>query len=429
MRELALSVVVGGALILGLFSAPGSVLVLNWIWFQRPGDFSFEELAAAPLFTIALGIAVVSNVARGQFRPQFPPLLVVFLALLGWITLSAVFAYNEDQAWIAYRRFLPSMWLAPIVLFATIHDLRLLRWTLWVAVGSLAFTAAKTAATLAAEGGSYLTEQISGFVGDNNGFGLVLCLVVPMLLGLRSTLPAKWWARGPFFLGVALVVLCIVFTRSRGAFASLGIILVAGSVFGERPARNLSLLLVLAAATYLVIPPEYFERLSTLSDLSTDQSAQGRFENWDLAWLSALEHPFFGVGPENHMAYNSVLRPWIASRVAHSIYFQVLGELGFVALGIYLVFVWMAMGTLYRTWRYMIPIAKAHPDLAWVRDMAFWLTCGYLGYIFGSALLNMLYIEFPWYAIFYGSMLRPLVDRELAARNEPTRATPQSSAA
>lgn len=77
----------------------------------------------------------------------------------------------------------------------------------------------------------------------------------------------------------------------------------------------------------------------------------------------------------------------------------------------------------------MIPIAKAHPDLAWVRDMAFWLTCGYLGYIFGSALLNMLYIEFPWYAIFYGSMLRPLVDRELAARNEPTRATPQSSAA
>jgi hypothetical protein len=41
----------------------------------------------------------------------------------------------------------------------------------------------------------------------------------------------------------------------------------------------------------------------------------------------------------------------------------------------------------------------------------------------------MLYIEFPWYAIFYGSMLRPLVDRELAARNDPTRATPQSSAA
>src|SRR5574342_1419676 len=131
MRELALNAVVAVVLSLGLFSAPGSILVLNWIWFQRPGDFSFEALSTMPLFTIALGIAIVSNVARGQFRPRFPAILVVFLLLLCWITLSAVYAYNEEQAWEAYRRFLPSMWLAPILLFATIHDLRLLRWTIW----------------------------------------------------------------------------------------------------------------------------------------------------------------------------------------------------------------------------------------------------------------------------------------------------------
>jgi hypothetical protein len=28
----------------------------------------------------------------------------------------------------------------------------------------------------------------------------------------------------------------------------------------------------------------------------------------------------------------------------------------------------------------------------------------------------MLYIEFPWYAIFYGSMLLPLVEQELSER-------------
>ena len=424
MRELALNAVVGAALLLALYSAPGSVLVLNWIWFQRPGDFSFGTLSTMPLFTIALGIAVVSNVARGQFHLRFPPLLVVFVAFLCWITLSAVYAYNSEQAWLAYRRFLPSMWLAPIVLFATIHDLRLLRWTLWVAAGSVALTAVKTSAILTAQGGSYLTQQISGFVGDNNVFGLVLCLVMAMLMGLRTTLPAKRWVRGMFFGSLALVLLCIVYTRSRGAFASVGIILFVGSIFSDRPIRNVFLLFVLAVGAYLAIPSEYFERLSTLENLSADESAQGRFENWELAWRSALENPIFGVGPENHMVYNRALRSGVTIRVAHSVYFQVLGELGFIGLGLYLLFVCMGLTTLYRTWRAMIPVAVSHPDLAWVRDTAFWLTCGYIGYIFGSGLLNMLYIEFPWYAVFYGTMLRPLVERELAARQAATQGSP-----
>src|SRR5574342_842434 len=100
MREIALNTVVAAVLMLGLFSAPGSVLVLNWIWFQRPGDFSFEALSTMPLFTIALGIAIVSNFVRGQFHPRFPAILVVFLALLCWITLSASFAYNSEVAWV-----------------------------------------------------------------------------------------------------------------------------------------------------------------------------------------------------------------------------------------------------------------------------------------------------------------------------------------
>jgi len=418
MRELVLNIVIPVALILGLYSAPGSVLVLNWIWFQRPSDFSYEFWSTMPLFTIALAIAIGSNFIRGQFHPRFPPILVVFLAFLCWITLSTAFAYNEDVAWSTYRRFLPSMWLAPVVLFATIHDLRLLRWVLWVAAGSIALTAIKTSVVITAQGGAFLEQQISGFVGDNNVFGLVLCLVVAILMGLRTTLPKKRWVPSVFFGALALVLVCIVYTRSRGAFATVGVILFVGAILSGRPVRNVLLLVFLAVGAYIAIPSEYLERLSTLSNLSADESAQGRFENWELAWLTALENPIFGVGPENHMPYNAALRQDVTIRVAHSIYFQVLGELGFVGLAIYLLFVWMGLRALYKTWRAMIPVVENHPDLAWVRDTAFWLTCGYIGYIFGSALLNMLYIEFPWYAIFYGSMLRPLAEKELAARQE-----------
>jgi len=104
-------------------------------------------------------------------------------------------------------------------------------------------------------------------------------------------------------------------------------------------------------------------------------------------------------------------------RVAHSVYFQVLGELGFPGLFLYLIFAVMGLRSLFKTWRMMVPLVGRHPDLAWVHDTAYWLFCGYVGYLLGSAFLNMLWIEFPWYAIFYGTMLRPLAEAELARRS------------
>lgn len=416
MRDLLLSLIIPAGLVWGVFSAPGSIIVLNWIWFQRPYDFSYGLWNSAPLFAAALAIALFSNLLRGQFRPQFPPILLVFLALLCWLTISTIFAFEAETAWQTYMRFVPSMWIAPILLFATIRELSLLKAVLWVSAGGLGFNAFKTGASLFLQGGGHVTEQISGFVGDNNVFGLVLCFVIAILLGLRSTLPRNRWIQGLFFASVAFIILTVVFTRSRGALASLGLIMLLGALFSGRPLRNTLFLIVLGSVAYLVIPSESFDRLGTITTLSEDASAVGRFENWELAWREALEFPLLGVGPENHLPYNHSISPGVQVRVAHSVYFQVLGELGFPGLLLYLAFVWIGLRSLFRTWRFMVPVAKTHPDLAWVRDMGYWLTCGYVGYIFGSGLLNMFFIEFPWYAVFYGTMLKPLAEKELLAR-------------
>lgn len=416
MRDLLLSFMIPAGLIWGILSAPGSIIVLNWIWFQRPYDFSMGMWNTAPLFMLALGIAILSNVLRGRFRFTFPPILVVFVCLLVWITLSTMFAFDPGVAWQTYMRFLPSMWVAPILLFATIRDLNLLKWVFWVSAGGLGINAFKTGASLMLQGGGHVTQQISGFVGDNNVFGLVLCFVVAILLGLRSTLPKHRFIRTAFFSAIAFVLMTIVFTKSRGAMASLAVILILGALLSHRPFRNLSSLLGLAGIGYLMVPTEYFDRLNTIGELSEDESAMGRFENWELSWEEALQFPILGVGPENHLPYNHAIAPDVQVRVAHSVYFQILGELGFPGLLLYLCFVWIAVRSLYKTWRMMGPVIGKHPDLAWIHDTAFWLLCGYVGYLFGSAFLNMFWIEFPWYAIFYGTMLRPLAEVELARR-------------
>jgi O-antigen ligase len=197
----------------------------------------------------------------------------------------------------------------------------------------------------------------------------------------------------------------------------MGVILFLGAISSGRPVRNSLILLVVVLGGYLSIPRDNFERLDTMSNLSEDESAAGRFANWDLSWQEALEHPLVGVGPDNHVRYNNdVVKPDVQVRSAHSVYFQVLGELGFPGLALFLLFFWVGFWSLFRTWRQMIPLLEKHPDLTWVHDLAFWMVCGCIGYMLGAGLLNMLYIEFPWYAMMYGSMLLPLVNKELAAR-------------
>jgi len=413
MRDVLLTLLIPAALIWGLFSARGAVLGMMWIGFQRPYDFSWGMWHDAPVWKLAFAIALLSNLLRGQLRPKFPGVLVYYLLLCTWITITCTTAFLPERSWTFYSLYMVALIFGPMLTLAVINDLSLLRESMWVATGSLALTAFKTGAVLAFSGGAVITQQISGFVGDNNVFGLVLCLVVGMVMGLRGTLPERRGVRIALFVTLAFVVLTIVFTKSRGALLSLAVILATASILGRKPLRYLSLLLVVAALAYAAIPDRYFDRLQSLEDVSADASAMGRIENWKLAWQEAVDNPVFGVGIGNHLVYNEA-RGLGNHHVAHSIYLQILGETGFVGLAIYLLFVVAALRMLRRNWRQLTGIAAARPEFRWAADLSFWMFCSYVGYLFGSAFLNMLFIEFPWYMVFFASLLLRLVEKEVA---------------
>jgi O-antigen ligase len=94
-------------------------------------------------------------------------------------------------------------------------------------------------------------------------------------------------------------------------------------------------ILVLAAFAVLLYAPDvYFQRLSTLSAPSQESSADGRLHAWRAGTNMALGN-VFGVGagnfPNNFPKYRAGDAPtrWMT---AHSMYFLVLGELGFFGL-------------------------------------------------------------------------------------------------
>jgi probable O-glycosylation ligase (exosortase A-associated) len=413
LRELFFGIAFPVAFLWSLLSAKVAVLVLNWIWFQRPYEFSWGFWNTQPLFTLAVGITIVSAIIHRQFKPRVTPLLGIYLFLLFWLTLSAAFAYDTRHAWDFYKIFMPSMWLAPVLMVATIHDLKLLKLVFWVAAGGLGLNAMKVGLSLTLAGGGHLNTYQPGFVGDNNVFALVVCMVVAILIGLRSTLPKHWLVRAAFWAALGAALLCIVYTRSRGAYVALGAIFLVGSMLGPRPFRHSIAVIVVAIAGYWVLPDENFERLQTLRDVRADDSAMGRVENWKLAWDMTLAHPLLGVGMDNHIPYNrEVVRPEVQVRVAHNVYFQAL-EGGFPALMLYVAFLVGAMVSLFNTWRFARRWEGRHRDAQWVSNLAFWSFCAAVGYAVGASFLNTLYIEFPWMAMIYGSLLGPMFRRQL----------------
>src|SRR3569833_124121 len=413
MRELILTLGIPLALIWGL-SGPGrAVLVLAWVCFQRPQDFSYGVWNSLPTFFVALLLLGVVAFVCVVLCFWLTPVLAVKLLLLGRITLRAAFEFNTTHARNFYHIYVPSMLAMPIILAGTIHDIQLLKKVIWVATGSIAVTACKAGISLTLAGGAHVKDQISGFVGDNNVFGLVVCIVIAILMGLRSTVPDKRWARVLFFIVICANVMVVVYSMSRGALLTLFVIALLVCMTSGRPVRSVTVLVLLVVTAYLLIPSQYFERLSTLKDVSADVSAMGRLENWGLSWEEAIRFPVLGVGPDNHILYNAAAGATVTLRVAHSVYFQALGELGFPGLFLYLSFLLVSIVCAIVTWRRMIAHAARRPDLAWVRDVAYWMAVAFIAYCFGADFLNMLYIEFPWVIMLLASLLWPLARAEL----------------
>jgi putative inorganic carbon (hco3(-)) transporter len=120
----------------------------------------------------------------------------------------------------------------------------------------------------------------------------------------------------------------------------------------------------------------------------------GRFSAWWSAWNSAFHYPF-GVG------FNSARAELFAKyspypdfvHAAHSIYFQVLGNHGFVGLAIFV----MIFLTTWRSAGWLRRQKFASPDARWCNDLGAMCQVSLAGYAVGGAFLSLSYFDLPYY--------------------------------
>jgi len=178
---------------------------------------------------------------------------------------------------------------------------------------------------------------------------------------------------------------------------------------------------------FSMLPEQWFERMQTIGEYQSDSSALGRLNAWQMAYNLAKDRPLVGGGfdiwdPGVFARYAPV--PWDV-HVAHSIYFSVLGEHGFIGLGLFLL-----LGMLsWMTGRWIIKKARPRRDLAWAVHLAEMCQVSLVGYAVGGAFLSLAYYDLPYYIMGVLVLLRRHVAETIAQEAQPDPARSRTQAA
>lgn len=262
--------------------------------------------------------------------------------------------------------------------------------TLWVIVISLFYFGVKGGLFTLATGGNFHVNGPDGtLISDNNVLAVALLMSLPLANFLRSQVSNNL-LRGGVSVGIGLTVIAIVGTYSRGALIGL---LALGAVMLLRARRRLAYLGavgVIAMFVAMFMPPQFFDRMQTIDNAEQDTSFAGRVIAWKVATDYAVDHFPFGAGFYGPQQPRVFLRyfPRAKPRAAHSIYFQVLGEHGFVGLLLYLSLLLSGFVSCARA----IRLASADGQL-WIRELAIAVQASLVVFCVSGAALSMAYYD------------------------------------
>jgi probable O-glycosylation ligase (exosortase A-associated) len=152
-------------------------------------------------------------------------------------------------------------------------------------------------------------------------------------------------------------------------------------------------LLILAVSLVSFMPDSWSDRMNTIKTFEQDASAMGRISAWWNAWGIGL-HYFAGVGfnparPELFARFSPYPDTFLA---AHSIYFQIMGNHGFIGLFLFLG-IWIS------SWRmagWLRNQKNLSPEIQWTVDLGAMCQVCLMGYAVGGAFLSLSYFDLPY---------------------------------
>lgn len=400
MRDLLVTAIVLGALPLVFRHAWVGVLLWTWISIMNPHRLAWGFAYNAPFAAIAAGATLIALItSKDPIRLPRSPTVKTLILFIAWMAITTAFALYPGDSLTQLNKIL-KIQLMTLVALAVLHEKAHIQLFVWTNVLSLGFYGVKGGLyTIQTAGGGRVWGP-GGFIGGNNEVGLAILVTIPLMYYLYLTSPQKWVKRG--LVGAMLLsAVAVLGTQSRGAFLAIGAMSLVLWWRAPRKALFGTALVAGAIAALAVMPWSISEKVNSITNYEADSSAMGRINAWETA-INVANHRVFGAGFEMYnpqvwsmYAPNPVeMRASDPSivRAAHSIFFQILGEHGWIGLVLFLTIWWLVWRDAARLRR----LSKADPECEWVFHLAGMTQVALVGYGIGGAFLSLAYFDLAY---------------------------------
>lgn len=429
MRDLMFAVMMLLAIPLAMARPLNAYLLWGWTGVVVPTAYFYGFMADARvnfLFAIlTIMLIVLGRVPISTY--QVNRVSWLYLVFFAHATLSFAFAYPNNPYNAQYYEYLVKGLVFCLVMPLFIRERVHLHSVIIVIVLGLGLHGVLNGLKAIASGGQHNVGGPAGtMIADNNHLSTALVLCLPLLFYLyqysRNFL-IRWGFLGAF----VLVALAVGGSGSRGGFIALSVVAFWLVLTSRRRWTGLIIFLLLAGLFLALAPADWFSRLETIKEASTDQSFNSRLFTWNVSSAIALTNPIFGggfhaiqtqgvwdqfKGATGLLAFLDMPVPAYRPKASHSIYFEIMGDLGFVGFAIFMTILFHAIYS-----RFVIKrqVKSLGPGWLWARDMADMLMLAVIAYMAGGAAVSLGYFEAIYMVVMLMEMLRLHVARAHSA--------------
>lgn len=394
MRDYALIVLVFGSLPFIVWRPYIGILMWSWLGYMNPHRYTW--MASSMPFAQVVAAATLAGlvVSREPKRLPWSAALWVWLGFIFWMSVTTVFALRPAVASAEWQDVIKIQVMA-LVTLVLIRNKFALQALVWVTALSLGFYGVKGGAFTILTGGQYrVWGPPRSFIEDNNDMALALLMTLPLLMYLAMQMKNRW-LRLALQVSAGLTAAAVLGSQSRGAL--LGFIGLCG-VLWWRSRRKVAIGVGIAVVLILVLsfmPAAWWERMQSIKDYEEDASAMGRINAWTFAVNLANARPLVGGGFdcfERKLFFLYAPDP-DDFHDAHSVYFEVLGEHGYVGIALFLT---LGVLTLRMAGRIIRRTSNA-PDRKWAHDLAAMTQVSLVAFAICGAFLGRAYFD-----LYYG---------------------------
>ena len=371
---------------------------LAWVVFgvMYPHRLSWGPAYHFPFSLVIALLTLVGLIFTKEHRqPKGGAAAALLCVFLAWSAFVTLFAFNPEPA-MEYLDRVAKVFLMTLVLLLLMHTREQVEALLWCLVIALGFYGTKGGLFTLATGGNFMVMgPPDSPMAGNNSLGVGTVIIIPLMYYLWQVSERRIVRLG-LLVAMPLCAVSVLGSYSRGAFLA---ILAMGVLLWLRGRHKLTVAVAAVAFVLVAIPfmpDKWTARMNTIQGYEGDLSAMQRLWAWETAYNIAKDRFPMGGGfefnsPETSARYSP--NPEY-SHVAHSIYFQVVGSLGFFGLAVFLLFWWLV----WRQAAWLRKFCRDEPELKWAFDLGSLVQVSLLGYLVGGAFIDIAFWDLPYYA-------------------------------